>query len=222
MFLGVTSGSISVFWAAWFDSGYMNTRRKRLLDVISVCLFDSGSHCCVCFAREVQEKWIGLGDGHVNNLCSQRSWLSGYMLACQPTELFLYFAHFHAKTDALMLERSWTMASLPLVTAQFLCALTGGTCSSSSCSVCPPHGGTFGFKGVVSASEQVLILAWSQPPVPIPCSQTSLFPLVHDRFACRATRSLTLVSALEVARTSGMHMFRGAIAACRDTSVSSM
>ena len=79
----------------------------------------------------------------------QRSWpAGGYTLTRQSTELFVEF-HAFLREDGLSspLERSVTMASVRASTATVLCVLTGGTCSSSSCTVCLSHGGIGRFQG---------------------------------------------------------------------------
>ena len=180
---------------------------KRLLDAFPSCPRDSGSHFCVCLAQGVQGHWIALGDDFrcfcrvLGSPVETRSRVS-------LRSLLMTLTHFYVKTDSLMLERSLTMASLPLVTAQFLRMLTGGTCSSSSCTVflscwhCDHWGSDLRLESTARVSRLL------RRPI--------LFPFVRDRRACcfRAARSLTtclpLVSSLTVVRTIGRCTLRSA------------
>ena len=132
----------------------------------------------------------------------------GRMLTHQSTELFLNFTRSPGEDGRSRAGTKLDHGLLPLVTAQFLSALTatcfeGGTCSSSSCTVCLLMVATVGFKDVTTGCEQVPILAWVSTPCLSLATQTSpLSCCTRPGVLTASRRAVVPFSALKVVRTT--------------------
>ena len=146
---GLGSGNLHIFLRAPGMCSHLLLPEEYFRHSFFVPLV-SGGHLGVCLAQKVHDNSILFAYSEF----LARQWIHAH--ASVYGLFFLIFTHFYVNTDPLMLERSLTMASLPFVTAQFLCVLTGGTCSSSSCTVCLSHDGIVGFKAVARDIDAVL------------------------------------------------------------------